>query len=111
MGDVADKLTELGEKSKEFAIRWAVGQARAWYGYTDTEEDVKDAIQTVAEACHDLKEGILADASREWGPKIKTSYGLDGDTEAQELDFKSLRGEMSQNADIRECEKYFDETW
>ena len=111
VGDVADKLTELGEKSKEFAIRWAVGQARAWYGYTDTEEDVKDAIQTVAEACHDLKEGILADASREWGPKIKTSYGLDGDTEAQELDFKSLRGEMSQNADIRECEKYFDETW
>ncbi len=111
VGEVADSITDLAGRAHDTAIKWAVGQARAWYGYTDTEEDVKDAIQLVAEACHDIKEGMLADASREWGPKLKTGYGLDGSEEDKMADFAALRGEMEQNADIRECARYFDETW
>lgn len=111
VADVAKDIQALADRQHELAMRWAVGQARAWYGYTDTEDDVKDAIQLVAEACHDIKEGMLADASREWGPKLKTSYGLDGDDADKLADFKALRGEMDENADVRECAKYFDETW
>lgn len=111
VGDVAKAIGELASRQHEMAMRWAVGQARAWYGYTDTEDDVKDAIQLVAEACHDIKDGMMADASREWGPKLKTGYGLDGDDDDKSADFRALRGEMEENADVRECAKYFDETW
>lgn len=111
VGEIADSITALGGRVRELTMRWAVGQARAWYGYTDTEEDVKDAVQLVAEACHDIVEGIMADASREWGPKLKTSYGLDGSDDERDSDFTAIHGEMEQNADIRECMRYFDETW
>ena len=53
----------------------------------------------------------MVDASREWGPKLKTGYGLDGDDDDKANDFKALRGEMDENADVRECARYFDETW
>lgn len=111
VADVAQDVSDLASRAPELAVRWAVGQARSWYGYTDTEEDVKDAVQLVAEACHDIKEGMMVDASREWGAKLKTSYGLDGDEGDQQADFRAMRGEMEENADIRECARYFDETW
>ncbi len=111
IGDVAQSVAELAGRSKELSIRWAVGQARSWYGYTDTADDVKDALQLVAEACHDMKEGIMVDASREWGPKLMTSYGLDGDEDDKAADFRAMRGEMEENQDVRECARYFDETW
>lgn len=108
---IVKEIQDLAERCHSLAIRWAVGQARAWYGYTDTDEDMKDAVQLVAEACHDIKEGMMVDASREWGPKLKTGYGLDGDEEDQTADFKALRGEMDEDPDVRACAKYFDETW
>ncbi len=111
VAQIGADFRDLAEKAKGMAIRWCVGRAREWYGYTDTEDDVKDAIQHVAEACHNLKEATLADATREWGAKMKTSYGLDGTDEEQDRDFAALRGDFEQNADVRECRKYYDETW
>lgn len=109
--ELAESISSMAERAKELSIRWAVGQARAWYGYSDKDEDVKDAVQLLAEACHEMKEALMVDASREWGPKLKTGYGLDGDDDDKANDFKALRGEMDENADVRECARYFDETW
>lgn len=111
MKELAESISSMAERAKELSIRWAVGQARAWYGYSDKDEDVKDAVQLLAEACHEMKEALMVDASREWGPKLKTGYGLDGDDDDKANDFKALRGEMDENADVRECARYFDETW
>ncbi len=111
VAQAADDFRSLADRAPSLAIRWSVGQARQWYGYNDTEDDFKDAVQHLAEACRAIKDATLADASREWGPKMKTSYGLDADLAGQDADFTILRGDFDSNADIRDLRKYYDETW
>ena len=111
VGEVVEAFGELSGRVATLAMRWGVGMARRWYGYGDTEDDYKDAVQRVAEACHAIKDATLADAAREWGPKMKTSYGLDADLGGQDADFMAIRGEMESDQDVRELRKYYDETW
>ncbi len=111
VAQVADDFRALAERARGLTVRWCVGRAREWYGYTDTDENVKDAIQHVAEACHNAKEATLADAAREWGVKVMTSYGLDGTPQEQDADFVALRGDFEQHPDVVECRRYYDEMW
>lgn len=111
VADIAAAFAALGERAKELAMRWSVGQARDWYGYADTEDDVKDAIQQVAEAVRDIKESILADAQREWGAKMSTGYGRDGSAAERADEFALLRGDYESHPDVSECRDYFDQTW
>ena len=89
---------------------WAVGKAREIYGYTDTEEDVTDAAQHLAEACQGMREALVSDASKEWGPRMDVGYGADGNEEDTSVDFCLLHGTAEQNVDVIECQRYFDET-
>ena len=109
VAQIADDFASLAERVPNLATRWAVGQARQWYGYNDTEDDFKDAVQHLAEACHNIKEATLADATREWAAKMKVSYGVDADLHDSDADFSALRGDFDSHPDVRDVRKYYDE--
>ena len=109
--EVVEAFRTLSNETKQKAVDWAVAQAREWYGWTDTEDNHMDAVQITAEAVTALKEAVLADATREWGPKMKVSYGLDGAEQDVQCDFEHMRGTYDENADVQYCRQYFDETW
>ena len=106
---IAADFAALADKVPTLATRWAVGQARLWYSYNDSEDDFKDAIQRLAEACHNIKEATLADATREWAAKMKVSYGADAELHDPDADFAAIRGEFDSHPDVRDLHKYYDE--
>ena len=108
--DIGKDITDVHIHSWEAARMWAVGKAREIYGYTDTEEDVTDAAQHLAEACQGMREALVSDASKEWGPRMDVGYGAVGNDEDASADFCLLHGTAEQNVDVIECQRYFDET-
>lgn len=104
---MADDFRGILLRVREQTLDWCVAAARAYYGYSDTEDDLKDATQRLAEASAELREGNLADAAREWAPHMRVGYGLDDPT-GPDADFRRLHGQPDDNPDVREMMQYYD---
>ena len=48
-----------------------------------------------------IKSAILMDAKKEFNPKSKISFGIDGDEECRDEDFQEVRGDVSGNSFIK----------
>ncbi len=111
VSDIVAAFQDANSRRKEQVLHWAVGKARAWYGYSGLADDLVDATQRVAEASRDLRESLVADAVKEWLPKLTVSYGLDGSDDDQMNDYRRIHGAPEENPDVQECQRYFDQTW
>ncbi len=107
--EIGRDFQEIHIHSWETARLWAVGAARSRYAYTNSTDDMPDATQRVAEASRDLKESLLADASREWNARLRTGYGIDGSEEDARIDYQMIHGKMEDNVDIIDLQKHYDE--
>jgi len=62
-----------------------------------TAENLIQIITGWKENAVKLNKMILKDAEKEFGAGSKIGFGIDGDTEIRDLDFKSVRGEYDHN--------------
>lgn len=101
LDSVNDKIEEMYESFEEFQWAWVVEALEQKMNKQIEEfesEDIQTIIRDWIESVEKLDRMRLDDAQKEFGPASKTSFGIDGDNQVRDDDFKAVRGDSVDNA-------------
>ncbi len=65
-------------------------------------DDLAELIKQYKESVSKLHKLVYEDAQSEFGVKFKVSYGVDGDEQEKEIDFKTVRGDFETHSFVKE---------
>jgi hypothetical protein len=83
---------------------WAWDKIKSYFNLsleTITKEDIVDIVEKWKDAVISLDNMIYEDARKEFSLSSRTSFGVDGDIEAQKVDFEQVRGVFEENPFVK----------
>ena len=71
-----------------------------------TAQDVTDLVVQWKSSVAELDNMLYADTGKEFAPAAQIGFGLDGDDQAREADFRQVRGTFRENSFVAEIQKH-----
>ena len=101
---INDALLLMQKNYYNYEWAWAIDKICARLGKSIDEIEIFDIVNIVStwkKSVIDLDQELYRDAKKEYELSIKTSFGVDGDSEDKEADFESVRGDFESNDFVR----------
>lgn len=97
---ITERLHTLNNSYEEWAWSWCVDQIENFLNKKIEElsvDDIRYLLETWIIATEELDDYFVEDAVKEFGPRTKISFGIDGDESVREADFLAVRGSVESN--------------
>ncbi|MDR2627462.1 MAG: DUF4954 family protein [Dysgonamonadaceae bacterium] len=97
-------LEDLHKNYYSLEWTWAYGKIQEYYAVapeTITAADIVHIVEQWKEAVVGLDNILYEDAKKEFSLSSRTGFGVDGNTNEQQLDFEQVRGAFEQNAFVK----------
>lgn len=100
LDDLQDKLQELSSRYNEFSWNWCAALILRLTGIDMGEVLPEQLVQMLADwktNAVKLNNMILKDAEKEYDVSSRLGFGVDGDDETRDMDFRAVRGTYGEN--------------
>lgn len=109
--DLNEYFSQLHRNYYTLEWTWAWERIKEFYNFSEETITVSDIISIVEKwkkAVVKLDELIYADAKKEFSLSAQTSFGIDGDSLEQKIDFEQVRGVFEENSFVEAVIKHID---
>ncbi len=104
LSEVSAEFERIGANYDEHLWRWALPILEQRLGCSVCEarcSHIEPLIRAYMVAVQEINDGVCKDAQKEFGERIRTGFGIDGDDLAQrDADFSAVRGSLESNPSI-----------
>ena len=103
--DLSKSLTEIYNNYSRYAWVWCADLIRQQTGFSHDNISIYNLISIISDwktNAIKLNNMIMKDAEKEFDLSSKTGFGIDGDEQTKDMDFKSVRGTYDDNKFITE---------
>ena len=101
---INDALRLMQKNYYDYEWTWAIDKICERLGKSIDEIEISDIVNIVntwKKSVINLDQELYCDAQKEYELSIKTSFGVDGDSEDKDADFESVRGDFESNDFVR----------
>ncbi len=100
ISSITEALNVLNNEFEEWSWNWCVDQLESFMEKKITDlslEDISYLLETWIAATEELDDYFVEDAVKEFAPKTRISFGIDGDSSVRDADFTAVRGSIETN--------------
>ena len=97
---INDAVRLMQKNYYDYEWTWAIDKICARLGKTIEDIEITDIVKVVntwKKSVIELDRALYNDAKKEYELSIKTSFGMDGNSEDKDADFESVRGDFESN--------------
>ncbi|MFI3281208.1 MAG: DUF4954 family protein [Rikenellaceae bacterium] len=108
---IINRFNEIDQKFDSYVWNWSIGLVEEQLGCTAENIDIQkviDFMHTYINYVKDTDMGIYTDAKKEFGGRVRTSFGIDGASDVQDADFEAVRGEFEKSDFVGEVLRHLE---